>query len=198
MKMSDLDFEQVRGFEPSVDLSTLPVDSPVNNRASNPFPKVASRTEQLHELSLQLHRPEADPRANEVRWQPTENNQRQYSRCSLSAEGTMAILGVNGRRHHCRVVELSIGGFGVVVQGRVELNSGTVCSLRAPGFNYIVSVTRLQTRSDGLFVGLKQLEEVLDHEQHLPGDPSPTLGYAIAGIAGTLIAVACYFFMNAK
>jgi hypothetical protein len=89
---------------------------------------------------------------------------------------------------------MSIGGFGVVVEGYPKFAHGAMGNLRAPGLNYIVSVTRQEGRPDGLYVGLKQVREILDHKRQ-PGEAPPIVSYCIAAFSGAMIAMIAYFMM---
>jgi hypothetical protein len=172
----------------------IPMEKVVTTRIETPQEVIASRMNQLHQLSLMLHCPDETPLIEEPTPKSIESNNRQFARCAIVEDRTTGILFMNGRSFDCRLVEISIGGFGVVIAGQPKFFPGTIGSLRAPGLNYIVSVTRQEVRDGGAFVGLKQLEEILDRKQRLPGQPSPVLGYLIAGLSGALIATLMYFF----
>jgi|GEM_PF-3299379 len=165
-------------------------DAPV----AYPFPDIAQRTERLEEL-LQLLQ-ETVPPAEDIIRHPSIDNQRQFARCAFSTAQSTGTLTINHRRFDCRLVEMSIGGFGVVVDGFMKMAPGTIGNLRAPGLNYIVSVTRQEPRLDGMFVGLRQLEEVVDARKYGFSRSLPAVNYLMAGLAGALIAVASIYFMN--
>ena len=122
------------------------------------------------------------------------SNGRQFARCPIDAQQMPAILNVKRRRFDCRIVEMSIGGFGVILQRDLTLPSGTIGSLQAPGLNYIVNVTHQESRPEGTYIGLKQIEEVLD-DQHFPGQPSPMVGYVVSSIAIGAIVAFSYLLM---
>ena len=157
----------------------------------------AKREELLHELSLVLHQPDETANAQPGFRQSTGSNLRQFSRCPIEEDRTSAILSIHGRRFDCRLVEMSIGGFGVVVTGQPKFVNGAVGYLRAPSLNYVVSVTRIESRPGGTYIGLKQVEEIVE-PRRLAGDASPIIGYLVAAFAGMLIATAAYVFMSAK
>lgn len=184
-------------FDPAVTAWFVPPNRSTYAPVETAVQDSKSRSRQLHELSLMLHQP--DETDAEPQWQkPLENNQRQYARCPIPQESVTARLNMNGRKFVCQLVELSIGGFGVVVGGQPNLTAGAIGLLSAPGLNYIVSVSRQEERPDGVYVGLKQIEEVLDdHPLTRAGSASPW-GYAIAAFSGAMIATVAYFFMRGQ
>ncbi|WP_010582498.1 PilZ domain-containing protein [Schlesneria paludicola] len=187
------DFE----FDPAVTAWFVPPGRSTYAPIEVPVQSPKSRSRQLHELSLMLHQPD-EPDTEPQLQKPLETNQRQYARCPLPQESVTARLNLNGRKLVCQLVELSIGGFGVVVQGKPNLSAGAIGLLSAPGMNFIVSVSRQEERSDGVYIGLKQIEEVLDdHPFSRAGRASP-LGYAIAAFSGAMIATVAYFFMRGQ
>ncbi len=196
--MNDLTLNSVQDRPTSVTESNIPADSIVDAPLEEPQPKAELQTDRLDQLSIHLYQQAEALSATKSRRRTLENNQRQFSRCPILEEHTTAALNLNGRWIECRLVELSIGGFGVIVPGQMQLKTGTVGSLRAPGFNYVVSVTRLESRPDGIFIGLKQLEEVLDQKQFRTGETSPLVSSLVAGIAGILIAAVSYYFITGK
>ena len=181
-------------FDPTANSWYDPLDQTAVSSVETPLPSNRSRAEQLHKLSLMLHQPEEDSNCEPVTRNSQENNHRQFSRCPIAEERTTGILSLNSRSFNCRLVEMSIGGFGVVVAGNPKVTQGAVGSLRAPGLNYVVSVTRQEGRPGGVYIGLKQLEEIID-ARHPTGEASPIVGYLIACFSGVLIATASYYFM---
>lgn len=159
-----------------------------------PFPNITERTERLQELLHLLQ--ENVPQTEDIISHSIMANQRQFARCAFSTAQSTGTLSINHRRFNCRVIEMSIGGFGVVVDGFMKMAPGTIGSLRAPGLNFIVSVTRQEPRQDGMFVGLRQLEEVVEPHQYGFGKTLPAINYVMAGLAGALVAVASIYFMN--
>ena len=192
--MSNLPFDFSDDFVPATQAEYLPPEHLAIFPGEYPAESLPLREKKLHELSLVLHQPDIENSASAVPRYTAESNQRQYSRCAVAEERTNAVLSMNGRQFNCRVVELSIGGFGVVIPGQPKFDSGTVGKLRAPGLNYIVRVSRQERREGGTYIGLSQLEEVVDHNQS-PGHTSTTVGYLIAGLAGAFVAVTVYCFM---
>ena len=118
-----------------------------------------------------------------------EPNNRQFSRVPMTSKQNFGTLVVNRRTYQCRLVEISIGGFGILVVDPADFRNGTTGSLRVNGLNYIVSVSRVEKRSEGSFVGLKQIEEVLDHRHGLPGQPRASITWMLAGLSIALIGV---------
>ena len=157
-----------------------------------------TRLKDLHQLSLMLHRPdEADFSQPSYRKSYNDAEQRQFMRCRLTGGQTQGVFSIGGKRFPCRLIEMSIGGFGILIAGSSQFVSGAVGSLRVPNLSYVVSVTRCEPRDGICFVGLKQVEEVLDHNLRLPGEPSPNTSYFISVVSGILIAVVCYLLMAA-
>ena len=191
--MSSHQFEREQHIDPTAN-SFFPLETVVCDRDDKSSPSVSSRTEMRHERSSVLQRPDETSSGVGGFRQSSGANLRQFSRCPISEDRTSAVLCMNGRRFDCRLVELSIGGFGVVVVGQPNFPTGTVGNLRAPGLNYVVSVSRKETRPGGMYIGLRQIEEIIE-AQCLPGDASSIVGYLIAGVAGMIIASASYFFM---
>lgn len=152
---------------------------------------------QLHELALALHRPK-DSDFSQPGYRKTHDgaNRRQFMRCKLTGEQTQGSLFVNGKCFACRLMEMSIGGFGILVAGNPEFAAGTSASLRAPNLSYVVQIARVENREGSCFLGLKQIEEVLDHSQRLPGEPVVEPGYTLAIVSGLLISVLAYGVMT--
>lgn len=167
-------------------------DEPEEPTVSYSMQDVISRTDHLEELLLSLHEPVSAVKTS--RYQSAEANQRKYSRCPIPEEQTSAVLTLNGRSFDCQLVELSIGGFGVVVPGKPRLARGAEGRLRAPGLNYIVGMTRQEDRAGGTFVGLRQIEEILDNDLYYSNTHPPLIGYLIAAVAGAIIATLMYYF----
>ena len=197
--MNDYQFDSVRKFEPNAAATVTPVSgtsAPVDAEipVSYPMSAVRSRAQQLHALSLNLHQP-VDVMAGEGSSRQNAPNQRQYSRCPISEKAESATLNMNGRHFHCRLVELSLVGFGVVTSAQLRLTPGLVGGLRTRGLNYLVKVARQETRPDGTFISLTQIEEVSEN-QLFPGENASRLGYLIAAVAGALIATISFYFVN--
>ena len=190
--------DDVDDFDPTANAWYRPVDPTATSPIEPQTNEVESRLDQIHQLSLMLHQPDELLEASLPFRTPTETNHRQYSRCPIAEERTTGILTMNGRSFDCRLVEMSIGGFGVVLLGRPALIPGTVGSFLAPGLNYVVSVTRVEGRPGGAYVGLKQIEEVIDSNGVLEPQHSTALGYVVAGISGALIAFLAFSFMNSN
>lgn len=191
--MNNLEIGQDVESSSSSPLKFAPEDLSDDMPISFPMRKVLSRTEQLEELLLSLHDPEAHARSTVSRGS-SESNQRQFARCPIPEEQTSAVLSANGRSYHCQLVELSIGGFGVLIPGSPKLYPGIEGRLRAPGLNYIVGVTRQEARPGGTFVGLRQIEELLGTNPYQPNANPSFVGYLLAGIAGAMVATLMYYF----
>src|SRR5262245_57178715 len=116
-----------RDFDPTANSWYIPVDRPELTSEEDVKKREQSRTRQLHQISLMLHRPNDPFQSGETtiaRRAPVEPNQRQYARCPVPDNQTTGILSMNHGRYHCRIVELSIGGFGVVIEGNPKLVQG--------------------------------------------------------------------------
>lgn len=157
-----------------------------------------SRMKQIHQISLMLHRPdESDFSQPTYRKTYNESDQRQFMRCKLTGEQTHGVFNIGGKRFPCRLIEMSIGGFGILIAGSPRFAPGAIGSLRAPNLSYVVSISRLEPGDGSCFVGLKQVEEVLDHSLRLPGEPTANAGYLISIVSGLMIAVLSYVLMAA-
>lgn len=117
-------------------------------------------------------------------------NQRKYFRCPIEDSQQSVELTVGWRRVKCRLVEMSIGGFGVVAPKPIRVTGEQAICMKAGGLNNIVRVTHQEPCDDGVFIGLKQVEELLTNERM----PLPTQQWMIpaAWIAalGTVAAAA--------
>lgn len=154
-----------------------------------------AQSDRLQQL-LMLYQPtESDYAEPECR-RKSEEKHRQFARCPIARPQMMGTLNVNGARYHCCLTEMSIGGFGVIVAGHRKFTPGTIGSLRTADMNYVVRISRLEERPEGIYVGLKQLEEVLDRQIRLPGEPSGLMGYLLAAVSGGLVALLTYFIMH--
>jgi len=194
---SQPDVDTKRDFDPAANAWYVPIDRTAISSDEVAPASEPSRMEQLHKISLMLHQPEDPVEVSSVgqAWPATtENNLRQFARCAISEGQSTCLLTLKGRRYKCRLVEMSIGGFGVEVDGHPKFALGTTGNLRAPGLNYSVSVTRQEERPGGLYVGLKQVCEILDHKRQ-PGEAPPIVSYCIAAFSGAMIAMIAYFMM---
>ena len=88
-------------------------------------------------------------------------NQRQYARLPLPDEDSSAELIVNRQPISCRLVEMSIGGFGVLAPKHTKVAINDLACLRTRGSDFIVRITNQEAQADGVALGLKQVEEVL-------------------------------------
>ena len=89
-------------------------------------------------------------------------NQRQFARCPHETVQSEAVLVVGGRKVPCQLIEISLGGFAVVVAEPLSAAlADPLASLQFDGLSYIVRVSRQETRRDGVLVGLEQIEEVV-------------------------------------
>lgn len=193
--MQDLDFEQVRGFEPPVIKPFLWLGSTSDLPCDDPSLKAAAHLRQLDELMLSLEQANRAELAKDQQPAAKKSRPRQYTRLRVSRIDSTAQLHILGRNYDCRLVEMSIGGFGVFLPRLLSIHPGTLGQLCAPGMNYVVSVTRIEAKDGGVFIGLKQIEEVIADKPFQLYQRTPLASYAIAGIAGILTAVIAYYFM---
>ena len=118
-------------------------------------------------------------------------NQRQFSRWPLSDDNSSTVLVVKGRSILCKLVEMSIGGFGVVTGKAVKVGRDDHVHLKTRGLDYIVRVTYQKPGDDGVFVGLEQVEEILPDNTVLP-ESVPWLTTAAWAAALSTVAAAVY------
>lgn len=118
-------------------------------------------------------------------------NQRQFSRCSFSGADSVAVLVVNGRSIPGKLVEMSIGGFCLFTHQTIRVGSNDSVRLKARGLDYIVRVTYQKPNDGGVFVGLKQVEEILP-DNTVPPESVPWLSTAAWAAALSTVAAAMY------
>jgi hypothetical protein len=118
-------------------------------------------------------------------------NQRQFSRCQLSEDNSSSKLVINGRSITCKLVEISIGGFGVITRKIVRVSDGDRVHLKTRGLDYIVSVSYQKLCDEGVFLGLKQVEEILP-DNTLPPVSAPWLTTVAWAAALSTVAAAVY------
>lgn len=123
-------------------------------------------------------------------------NQRQYARLPLPGEDSSAELIVNRRPISCRLVEMSIGGFGVIAPKQTSVAINALVYLRTRGSDFIVRVIEQKSRTDGVALGLLQVEEVVP-DLSITGYFSPwlTVTFWLAAAASVLGAAYCLFGM---
>lgn len=200
MKNLDLSHSQDQDFGstlrllpfPDGESEEMPVSYPLEDSLSGTDPM--SQTDPLEELLLSMQG--AETAAASVVRRSVETNQRAFARCAILEQRASGILTVKGRSYDCQLVEMSIGGFGIIVPGIPKLPIGEDGKLRAPGLNYIVKITRQEIRPGCTFVGLRQVEEIVDRDPHLPNASPPVVGYVIAAVAGAMIATLMYYCKN--
>ena len=185
-------------FDPTADVWYTPIDPTALSQSPPPKSDVISRMDQIHQLSLLLVEQEDWKNAEAPVEKPLEPKNRQFSRCPIVEERTTGILTVNGRAFDCRLVEMSIGGFGVIVPGKPTITKGAEGNLQAPGLNYVVSVSRLEGRPGSVYIGLKKLEEITEQPLSFRSHHSPAWGYIVAAFSGAMIALFSYSVMTGK
>ena len=118
-------------------------------------------------------------------------NHRKYWRCPLSDDPSPTVLVVNRRSITCKLVEMSIGGFGVITGKTVRVGDNDRVRLKTRGLDYIVRVSYQKPCDEGVFLGLKQVEEILP-DNTVPPDRAPWLTTAAWAAALSTVAVAIY------
>ena len=123
-------------------------------------------------------------------------NHRQYFRCPLPTEPSAAeaaVLVVGRHKIHCRLVEMSLCGFGVLVPESLPAMKEPLARLKVRGLDYIVRVARQELRRDGVLVALEQVEELLPDSTRLPATPlEKWLTRAAWAAAICIVATALY------
>ena len=87
-------------------------------------------------------------------------NQRQFHRCPLAAEQP-AVLVVDRRKIDARVIEMSLGGFGVMVPRSLPVIKDPLARLKVRGLDYVVRITRQEDRDGGVLLAVEQIEEIV-------------------------------------
>ena len=118
-------------------------------------------------------------------------NLRQFWRCPLTGDDSSTVLVVNGRSIPGKLVEMSIGGFGVVTRQALKVGDDDHVHLKTRGLDYIVRVTYQKPGDDGVFVGLKQVEEILP-DNTVPPETTPWLTTVAWAAALSTVAAAVY------
>jgi len=88
-------------------------------------------------------------------------NHRQSLRWPFSDDESPTMLVVNGRSHVCKLVERSLGGFGVITGKTVRVGENDQVRLKTRGLDYIVRLSYQKPCDDVVFLGLKLIEEIL-------------------------------------
>ncbi len=118
-------------------------------------------------------------------------NQRQFWRCQLSGDDSSTVLVVNGRSIPGKLVEMSIGGFGVIARQAVKAGDDDRVHLKTRGLDYIVRVTYQKPCDEGVFIGLKQIEEIVP-DNTAPPETLPWLTSVAWAAALSTVAAAAY------
>lgn len=121
-------------------------------------------------------------------------NQRQYARLPLGGKDSTAELIVNRRSISCRLVEMSIGGFGVVAPKETRVETDELACLRTRGSDFIVRITYQEQQSDGLSLGLKQVEEVAPDSAGTTEAPRWMATAFWMAAAGSVLTAAVWLF----
>ena len=136
--------------------------------------------------------PTCDVASSKSKWCGVmSENQRQFSRCQLSGDDSSTVLVVNGRSIAGKLVEMSIGGFGVIACQTVRVSDKDRVHLKTRGLDYIVRVTYQKPCGEGVFLGLKQVEEILP-DNTVPPETLPWLTTAAWAAALSTVAAAVY------
>jgi hypothetical protein len=121
-------------------------------------------------------------------------NHRHYHRCPLSGQSA-AVLVYDRRRINCQLVEMSLGGFGILVPQSFQAAMQSLARLQVNGLDYIVRLCRQEPRGDLLLIGLEQVEEVVSGNPATPPVSQFSHGLSLLAwlIALGSIATALYF-----
>ncbi len=121
-------------------------------------------------------------------------NQRQYARLPLGGEDSTAELIVNRRSISCQLVEMSIGGFGVVAPPQTQVAINDLACLRTRGADFIVRITYQEQQANGLSLGLKQVEEVLPNTAATGAAPRWMATTCVLAAVGSVLTASFYLF----
>lgn len=124
-------------------------------------------------------------------------NQRQFFRCPLPGGQSLSVLVIGWRRFPCRLIEMSLGGFAVVVPRVLPPMPQSLARLKVQGLDYVVRVTRQEPRNDGFLVALEQVEELVPNCATIPATPAGRWLTATAWMAAVGIVVAALYFLTA-
>jgi hypothetical protein len=125
-------------------------------------------------------------------------NQRQYFRCHHSTIQSDGLLVVGRRKIPCHLVEMSLGGFAVIVSRALPAMTAPLANLKVRGLEYIVRVTRQEPRDDGVLVALEQLEEVLPNPSLIPSTPLGIWLTRAAWVAAIALVIAAIYSLSSE
>ena len=92
---------------------------------------------------------------------------------------------------------MSLGGFGVITAQPIPVGDEDPILLKTRGLDYIVLVTHQKPCAEGVFVGLKQVEEVLpDITASHQSPPWLTTVAWTAALSTVAAAVCCLFGLH--
>lgn len=120
--------------------------------------------------------------------------QREFTRLRFEDEVTSSersSLIVRGKMIACRLTEMSLGGFGVIAAQPIPVGNDVPIRLRTRGLEYIVHVTHQKPCDTGVFVGLKQIEEVLPDNTAAPESSRWLTTVAWTAALSTVAAAVC-------
>ncbi len=122
-------------------------------------------------------------------------NQRQFHRCPLTAAPSAALF-VGRQKIDCWVIEMSIGGFGVLIGQSLPLTAEPLARLKFQGLNYIVRVTRQEMQDEGVIVALEQIEEIVPNTTQIPSTPLEQCLTGVAWVTAVCILVAAFYCLT--
>lgn len=122
-------------------------------------------------------------------------DQRQFVRWPTIDDDCISCLIVNGRTIRCQLVELSIGGFGVIAQQAVEVGSHERVVLKSHGSEYVVRVKFQKPSEDCFFIGLERIEEIFPANM-MPRSRAPWLVSVAWTVACGTVAAALYCLIS--
>lgn len=120
--------------------------------------------------------------------------QRKYYRRQFSENPPSAVLLLERRKVECWLVEMSLGGFAVLVAKELTTAMHSLARLKVQGLEYIVRLTRQESLGDCYLIGMVQIEEVRPSPVEIPATPlSQWLATATWVAALGSLGVAWYF-----
>jgi len=124
------------------------------------------------------------------------DNNRQFARCPVP-DDPMSVLVVNGREIRCKLTEMSIGGFGIIVTRKLKIPQNSLAVLKTRGLDYIVQITHQKPTDNGaVVVGLKRVEEVVPPNSIYAKSPVWVSKMAWATAAGAVAAAVYVLFLK--
>jgi len=120
-------------------------------------------------------------------------NHRQSVRWPILDDNSPTVLVANGRSHVCKLVERSLGGFGVITGETVHVGENKPIRLKTRGLEYSVRLAFQKPEDDTVYLGLELLEEILPDNMHPPASASAKWLTTVAWVVAlSIVTVAVY------